>query len=156
SDLDIDSIVVLGAKVNEKHQISLMLKDRLDKGIELLKLGISDTLLMSGDGVNAVGSETKAMLNYANVTGIDNDRLKEDRDGLSTSNSMYGLKYKFNYKKVVIVTQEYHLYRALYIANEIGIDAYGVKAKDKKYKGSWYRELREVLARCKDFIMIRI
>lgn len=151
---DVDAIVVLGAKVNEKAQISLMLKDRLDKGIEVLNLGVSDVLLMSGDGVSENNNETFAMVNYANIMNVDNKYLKEDKEGLSTSKSMYRLKDVYHYKKVVIVTQEYHLYRALYIANEIGIDAYGVSARDKKYRGQWYRELREILARCKDFILV--
>ena len=62
------------------------------------------------------------------------------------------VKNIFEAKKVVIVTQEYHLYRALYIANQLGLEAYGVGADPRQYVGAAYRELREILARDKDFI----
>lgn len=151
---NIDAIVVLGAKVNNESQVSLMLKDRLDKGIELFNTNISDVLLMSGDGRNKLNNETFAMVNYASNMGIDNKFIKEDKDGLSTSKSIYRLRDVYKYKKVIIVTQEYHLYRSLYIANEIGIDAYGISAQNKNYKGQLYRELREILARCKDYVLV--
>lgn len=151
---DVDAIVVLGAKVNDKKQVSLMLKDRLDRGIDVLNTSVSDVILMSGAG-NKVNNEVEAMKNYAMVMGIDDNYIKEDSYGVNTSSSMYNLKYKFKYKKVIIVTQKYHMYRALYIANEIGLDAYGVIAREKEYKGQLYRDLREVMARCKDYVLVR-
>lgn len=72
--------------------------------------------------------------------------------GFSTYESIYRAKDIFEAKKVVIVTQEYHLYRALYIANQLGLEAYGVRADPRQYVGATYRELREILARDKDFI----
>ena len=151
---EVDAIVVLGAKVNNKQQISLMLKDRLDKGIELLNLNVSDVILMSGDGIS-VNNEVAAMKNYANIMSISDEYIKEDINGLSTNESMYNLKNVFNYKKVIIVTQRYHMYRALYIANELGLDAYGVNAREKEYKGQTYRDFREMLARCKDYFLVK-
>lgn len=149
---DVDAIVVLGAKVNSKNQLSLMLKDRLDKGIEVFNYNISDTLLMSGDGVSSDNNETRAMVNYAKLMEVPIINIKEDTRGLSTYESMYRLKHVYNYKKVVVVTQKYHLYRAIYIANELGIEAYGVSAREKEYRGQATREVREVLARNKDFV----
>ena len=75
-----------------------------------------------------------------------------DHAGFSTYESIYRAKDIFEAKKVVIVTQEYHLYRALYIANQLGLEAYGVGADPRQYVGATYRELREILARDKDFI----
>lgn len=151
---DVDAIVVLGAKVNDKKQVSLMLKDRLDRGIDVLNTSVSDVLLLSGDGVND-NNEIEGMRNYTSYMHVDDNYIKEDSYGVNTSSSMYNLKDKFKYKKVIIVTQKYHMYRALYIANEIGLDAYGVIAREKEYKGQLYRDFREVMARCKDFVLVR-
>ena len=75
-----------------------------------------------------------------------------DHAGFSTYESIYRAKEIFKAKKVVIVTQKYHLYWALYIANQLGLEAYGVGSDPRKYVGATYRELREILARDKDFI----
>ena len=146
---DVDYILVLGAGIkNDKS--SPILKDRLDKTIELYNNGVSDTLVLSGDGVKDSYDEVGVMSNYImKNTNIEN--LYIDKSGISTYDSIYRLKTKLNPKKVVIVTQEYHLYRTLFIANKLGLDAYGVSAKNMNYKGKLYRETREVLARDKDY-----
>lgn len=146
---DVDYILVLGAGIkNDKP--SPILKDRLDRAIELYNNGVSDTLVLSGDGVKDSYDEVSVMSNYImKNTNIEN--LYIDKSGISTYDSIYRLKTKLNPKKVVIVTQEYHLYRALFIANKLGLDAYGVSAKNINYKGKLYRETREVLARDKDY-----
>lgn len=151
-----DAIVVLGAKVNENNQISLMLKDRLDKAIEVFDYNITDTILMSGDGTKDTYNEPIAMSNYIEIMDTSNVNILKDNKGLSTYDSMYRLKSIYNYKKVLIITQEYHLYRSLYIANELGIDAYGISARKKEYKKQFIRDLREILARNKDFVLTLI
>ena len=90
--------------------------------------------------------------NYAIEKGIPSENIFMDHAGFSTYESIYRAKDIFEAKKVVIVTQEYHLYRALYIANQLGLEAYGVGADPRQYVGATYRELREILARDKDFI----
>ena len=75
-----------------------------------------------------------------------------DHAGFSTYESIYRAKEIFNVKKIIIVTQKYHLYRALYIANQLGIEAYGVGSDPRQYVGATYREAREILARDKDFV----
>ena len=74
-----------------------------------------------------------------------------DHAGFSTYESMYRAKEVFEAKKVVIVTQKYHLHRALYVAEKLGIDAYGVSSDPRTYRGQFVREIREILARDKDF-----
>jgi vancomycin permeability regulator SanA len=76
-----------------------------------------------------------------------------DHAGFSTYECMYRAKEIFAAKKIVIVTQKYHLYRALYIAEQMGIEAYGVSADYRGYLNQEARDLREVLARVKDFAM---
>ena len=74
-----------------------------------------------------------------------------DHAGFSTYESIYRAKEIFKAKKIIIVSQEYHLYRALYIANALGIEAVGVSATKRDYGGQLIRDIREVLARAKDF-----
>ena len=74
-----------------------------------------------------------------------------DHAGFSTYESMYRAKEVFCARRVVIVTQKYHLYRAIYVARALGLEAYGVAAAGDDYGGQLYRDIREVLARNKDF-----
>ena len=90
--------------------------------------------------------------NYAIEKGIPSENIFMDHAGFSTYDSIYRAKDIFQAKKVIIVTQKYHLYRALYIANKLGLEAYGVGADPRKYVGATYRETREILARDKDFV----
>jgi SanA protein len=76
-----------------------------------------------------------------------------DHAGFSTYESLYRAKEIFGADRIIIVSQEYHLYRALYIAKALGIEAYGVSADLRSYSGQYKRELREILARNKDFIL---
>ena len=92
------------------------------------------------------------MKNFAIDKGVPSESIFMDHAGFSSYESIYRAKEIFGAKKIVIVTQKYHLYRALYIANQLGIEAYGVGADPRQYVGATYRELREILARNKDFI----
>lgn len=148
---DVDCILVLGASVQNNEKPSLMLQDRLDKGIELYFAGCSNKLLMSGDHGSAYYNEVNVMKNYAASAGIPTEDIFMDHAGFSTYESMYRAKYIFNAKKIVIVTQRYHLYRSLYVAKQLGLDAYGVACEDIKYSGQTYRDVREMLAISKDF-----
>jgi vancomycin permeability regulator SanA len=90
---------------------------------------------------------------YAEKAGVPSENIFEDHAGFSTYESMYRAKEIFKAKKILIVTQEYHLYRAVYDARALGLDAYGVVAEPSMhYGGQTYRDIREVLARNKDFI----
>lgn len=129
-----------------------MLKDRLDKGIELYKNNVSGKLLMSGDHVSEGHDEVNVMKKYAINNNINSTDVFMDHAGISTYDSIYRLKEIFGVKKVVIVTQKYHLYRAIFIARSLGIEAYGVSAEDIHYNGQALREVREILARDKDFV----
>ena len=147
---DVDAIVVLGAGVWDNGP-SPMLKDRLEKAIELYNSGVSKKIIMTGDHGRKDYDEVNAMKDYVVERGIPSSDVFMDHAGFSTYDSMYRAKYIFNAKKIVIVSQEYHLYRAIYIANKLGIEAYGIPAKKIKYSGQFNRDLREILARDKDF-----
>lgn len=148
---DVDCIIILGAGIwGDKP--SPMLEDRLLEGIKLYQNGVSDKIIMSGDHGRKEYDEVNIMKNYAIEKGIPSENIFMDHAGFSTYESIYRAKDIFEVKKVVIVTQKYHLYRALYIANRLGLEAYGVGADPRQYVGAFNREVREILARDKDFI----
>ncbi len=147
----VDCILVLGAGVWESGP-SPMLRDRLEKGIELYQQGVAPKLLMSGDHGRKDYDEVNAMKEYAIEQGVPSQDIFMDHAGFSTYESIYRAKEIFQVKTMIIVTQEYHLYRALYIAKKLGIEVYGVPAQKIVYSGQTARELREILARNKDFI----
>jgi len=148
---DVDCILVLGAAVWGGTRPSPMLQDRLDKGIELYNQGASPRMLMSGDHGGQYYDEVNVMKNYAMDAGIEDSHIFMDHAGFSTYESMIRAKEVFEVDSVIIVTQGYHLSRALYVANELGLEAYGVASDPRKYNGQFYRDLREMAARVKDF-----
>ena len=148
---DIDCIIILGAAIwGDKP--SPMLEDRLLEGINLYKNNVSNKIIMSGDHGRKEYDEVNIMKKYAIEKGVPSEKIFMDHAGFSTYESIYRVKEIFGAKKVIIVTQKYHLYRALYISNQLGIEAYGVGADPRQYAGATYRELREILARNKDFV----
>jgi len=148
---DADCILVLGAGVWNGGRPSPMLEDRLVRAIELYNMGVSNRLLMSGDHGRKDYDEVNVMKRFAVDRGIPSSHVFMDHAGFSTYESIYRARDVFKVKKAIIVTQEYHLYRALYIAKKLGLEAYGVAADRREYYGQASRELREVLARVKDF-----
>ncbi len=148
---DIDCIIILGAGVwGDKP--SPILEDRLLEGIKLYQNNVSDKIIMSGDHGRESYDEVNIMKNYAIEKGIPSENIFMDHAGFSTYESIYRARDIFKAKKIVIVTQKYHLYRALYAANCLGLESYGVGADPRQYSGATFRELREILARDKDFI----
>ena len=148
---DVDCIIILGAGIwGDKP--SPMLEDRLLEGIKLYKNNVSNKIIMSGDHGREEYDEVNTMKNYAIENGVLSEDIFMDHAGFSTYESIYRAKEIFKAKKIVIVTQKYHLYRALYIANKLGIEAYGVGSDPRQYVGATYREIREILARDKDFV----
>ena len=150
---EVDCILVLGCLVKDDGTPSHMLQDRLRRGIELYDLGAAPKLLMTGDHGRVEYDEVAAMKQYAIDAGIASENIFMDHAGFSTYESIYRAKEIFQAKKILIVTQEYHLYRALYIANQLGVEAYGVSSDYRSYTNQTMRDIREVLARLKDFGM---
>ncbi|MBD7911502.1 SanA/YdcF family protein [Clostridium cibarium] len=149
---DVDAIIVLGAGVKADGSPCDMLVDRLKTSIEVYKESNNSKLLLSGDhsrqNYNEVGTMKKFVQD--NIK-INDSKIFLDHAGFSTYESMYRAKEIFKVKKAIIVTNEYHLPRALYIAKSLGIDAYGVKSDIRNYKGIEVYRQREKLAQLKDF-----
>lgn len=149
-----DAIVVLGAGINWDGSPSAVLRDRLDVAIELYNEGVAPKIIMSGDNSDSSYNEVMAMALYAGQQGVPADDIFCDHAGLSTYDSAYRLRHVFGVESCVVVTQEYHLYRALYDAHSFGINAYGVPSDRATYADKDAYEQREVLARIKDFFAV--
>lgn len=149
---DVDCILVLGCKVHEDGNPSHMLEDRLKRGVALYHAGAAPKILMSGDHGQEEYDEVNAMKKYAMDASVPSEDVFMDHAGFSTYESMYRAREVFGVKKIIIVTQEYHLYRAIYAAQCMGIEAYGVDADYRNYTGQFARDVREVLARVKDYL----
>ncbi len=150
--LDADCILVLGCGVRPNGEPSLMLQDRLEMGVTLYTLGAAPKLLMSGDHSREDYDEVNAMKDFAMTAGVPSEDVFMDHAGFSTYESMYRARDVFQAEKIVIVSQQYHLYRAVYDARALGLEAYGVAAEDIAYWGQSVRDLREILARNKDVL----
>ena len=146
---DVDCIMVLGCGVWGEEP-SPLLADRLQRGVEVYNLGAAPKILMSGDHGREEYDEVNVMKQYAMDEGISESDIFMDHAGFSTYESMYRAVEIFGVKKMVIVTQKYHLSRAVYIANKLGIEAYGVASDYRSFSGQFARDCREVLARVKD------
>lgn len=148
---EVDCIVVLGCLVRTDGTPSDMLADRLLTGRELYFKNAAPVILMSGDHGQAEYDEVNAMKRFAIDKGVPADDIFMDHAGFSTYESIYRAKEIFGADKIIIVTQGYHLPRAIYIAKALGIEAYGVEADIRSYRGQLVRDIRELLARSKDF-----
>ena len=146
---DVDCIMVLGCGVRPDGTPSGMLSDRLDQGIRLYDEHVSDKLLMSGDHGKVNYDEVNQ---FAIDRAVPSENIFMDHAGFSTYESMYRARDIFQVKKIVIVTQRYHMYRALYVAQSMGMEAYGVASDPRTYGGQRMRDVRELLARPKDLI----
>ena len=148
---EVDCILVLGCGLRADGSPSDMLHDRLVVGTALYKSGASSNILMSGDHGRTEYDEVNAMKNFALNEEIPSADIFMDHAGFSTYESIYRAKEIFGADKIIVVTQGYHLPRALYIAEALGIEAYGVSADIRSYRGQTLRDVRELLARAKDF-----
>lgn len=145
---DFDCIMVLGAGL-WSGEPSPMLQERLDFGLMAYQTGCSDKMLMSGDHGRDEYDEVNKMKEVAIENGVESDNVFMDHAGFSTYESMYRAKDVFLVEKMLIVTQKYHLYRAVYDARKLGIDAFGFAAEKKIYPIT--NDIREFMARTKDF-----
>ena len=151
-DESVECVVVLGAGLKDDGTPNHMLEDRIKVGVEVFNRTGAKYILMSGDHSDLYYDEPGAMKKYAEGLGVDPAKILIDNNGLSTYESITRVKSEFGFDNIVIVTQEYHVYRALYIAEHSDIDAIGVSANLRSYKKQVYFSLREIVARLKDFV----
>lgn len=150
NDEKADCILILGAGVKDDKP-KPMLRDRLLTGIELYKSGAAEKIIMSGDHGRADYDEVNVMRAFALEQGVRAEDIFLDHAGFSTYDSVYRAKSIFGAENIIIVSQKYHLYRALYIAKKLDVKAAGVSANLNTYGGQLKRDIREIIARDKDF-----
>lgn len=154
ASFDADAIIVLGASVYPDGTPSGILQDRLDDGIALYFAGAAPKIIMSGDNGTESYNECWAMKRYAVSQGVPSEDVFCDHAGFSTYETMYRARHVFGAERIVVATQTYHLYRALYDAQGVGMEAIGVPSDYGEYANqSWY-DIREVFARTKDFFQV--
>lgn len=151
-----DAILVLGAYVFPDGTVSTVLNDRLAEGYELYREGKAPKIIVSGDHGRKDYDEVNAMKDFLSSKNIPEEDVFMDHAGFSTYESIYRARDIFQAKKLIIVTQEYHLMRAVFIARELGLEAYGVTSDKRDYRFMAQYELREIAARNKDFLLARV
>lgn len=151
-----DAILVLGASVNPDGTPSEVLRDRLDVAVALYRAGVAPKVIMSGDNFSDAEhyNEVSIMKDYVVSQGIPSEDVFCDHAGICTYDSMYRAKYVFKVQTMVVVTQKYHLFRALYDANNLGVESVGVASDLHGYSAQTLFNFREMLARMSDFAKV--
>lgn len=148
--------IVLGAKVYQGGLPSPMLTDRLETAVTLYKLGKVGKLLLSGDHGKTTYDEVNAMLRYVVERGVADEDVFTDHAGFSTYETMYRARDVFKVTDALVVTQRFHLARAVYTARTLGLEATGVEADLRPYFDEKRFALREWPARMKAFLQLHI
>jgi SanA protein len=148
--------IVLGARVYPGGGLSPMLRDRVETGVRLYEAGRVDKLLLSGDHGQDSYDEVNAMLRYARDRGVPDQDIFTDHAGFSTYDTMYRARDVFLVKDALVVTQRFHLARAVYTARALGLDAVGVAADIQPYQNERRFAMRDWLARVKAFGTLHI
>ena len=144
-----ETVIILGASVHADGKLSPILQDRVDTAIKLYKKGKVSNFLVTGDHRSDDYNEVAAMVTYLENNGVDKNLITSDHAGLDTYDSMYRAGKLFGIKNAVVVTQEFHLPRALFIASKLGYNYTGFPADQRAYKTEYRLKQREKLANLK-------
>lgn len=154
---DADAIIVLGAGVKADGSPSDILEDRLKTAIEVYNSGTCSKFILSGDHGRESYNEVKTMKEYImNNCDVEEKNVFLDHAGFSTYDSIYRARDIFEVKSAIIITNEYHLPRALYLAKKMGINANGISSDIRNYLFIGSYKKREKLAQLKDFVYVNI
>ena len=148
--------LVFGAGLKAKGQPGAVLEDRIKTAIKLFQEGKVGKFIMSGYVSDDGHDEVTAMKNFALQSGMPEDSILIDDQGLNTLQSCQNIKNKFNLTRIVLITQKYHLSRALYLCNESGISSVGVASENRGYSKQIIYTLREYMASIDAWLKINI
>ncbi len=150
--------LILGAKILPGGFLSHMLEDRVLTGLDLYRQGKVKKLLLSGDHGRKDYDEVNAMRAYLLKRGVPAADIFLDHAGFNTYNSMYRARDIFQVRDVIVVTQRFHVARAVYLARALGLNAVGVVADQRTYaqKSRLKSAMRETLARVKAVLDVHI
>lgn len=138
--------IVFGAAVFGNGRLSTVLRDRMDTAITLYQSGKVNKILVSGDNSFDDYNEPEAMMAYAIAHGIPPQDVQPDYGGRRTYDTCYRAREIFQLNNAILVTQEFHLPRALFTCRRLGIKAIGVSADLRPYRGARWYEFRETAA----------
>lgn len=138
--------IVFGAAVYSDGRLSSVLRDRMDTAVSLYKNGKVDKLLLSGDNRLDHYNEPGAMMNYAINRGVAPTDIQPDYAGLRTYDTCYRARHIFQVEEAILVTQAFHLPRAIFTCRQLGLDVVGTGADLRPYRGSRWYEFRETIA----------
>jgi len=148
--------LILGAKVYSDGRLSHMMQDRADSALELYKTGKVKKLIMSGDHGTKTYDEVNTVKNYLLEKGVNPEDLFLDHAGFDTYDSLYRARDIFGADSLIVVTQKFHLPRAIYIGRALGMDVTGYAADKREYQGILWNETRETVSRTKAFFDVLI
>lgn len=138
--------IVFGAAVYGNGRLSIILRDRMDTAIDLYLAGRVNKIIVSGDNSSQYYNEPGAMMAYAVERGVAAEDIQPDYAGLRTYDTCYRARDIFGIEEAILVTQAFHLPRALLTCRGLGLDAVGVAADRRPLRyGRWY-EIRETAA----------
>jgi SanA protein len=138
--------IVYGAAVYRNGRLSAVLRDRMETAIALYESGQVQKIVVSGDNRDPSYNEPGAMMAYAIQRGIPQADIQPDYAGLRTYDTCYRARYIFQVESAVLITQDFHLPRALFTCNALGVKAVGVTADRQRYRGARWYETRETAA----------
>lgn len=151
-----EAVIVPGASVYRSGKLSPVLQERMEAALELGLERPGILLVLSGTTVPEGYSETRAMRDYAIARGFPEQDLRIDDDGRSTFLTLLNARKKFGLQRIIVVSQEYHLPRALYVSRRLGLQAHGLRAEADFGTSATTRTLREWFSRTKDFALVRV
>ncbi len=147
-----DAVVVLGASVHADGTPSDILADRLEVAVDLYRSGAARAIIVSGDNRSSHYNESDAMKAFCVDLGVPSADVYVDHGGVGTYESMYRARHVFGAERIIVATQAYHLYRAMFAADCLGMEAWGVACDKGAYNDQARYSMREALARTKDFL----
>ena len=145
----VDAVMILGAYVYENGNPSPVLQDRLDYGYEIYQAGKAKKIIVTGDHGTIQYDEVNAMKDYLLKKGVPAQDIFLDHAGFDTYDSMYRARDIFGVKSLIISTQQFHINRALYISQRLGLDSYGYPSDDNILPRIQLQNARESLAKVK-------
>lgn len=150
------AVIVLGALVFPDGGVSAMVEDRLETAYALYRDGKAEKILITGDHGQVDYDEVNTMRRYLERKGVPGEDIFMDHAGFDTYDSMYRARDVFQVDSAIVVTQGFHLPRAVYLAREMGLEAEGVVADRQRYNRPAYYEMREMAARIKAFAEVMV
>jgi SanA protein len=138
--------IVFGAAVYGNGRLSSVLRDRMETAITLYQNGKVNKILVSGDNSFDDYNEPGAMMAYAIERGIPPEDIQPDYGGRRTYDTCYRAREIFQLDSAILVTQKFHLPRALFTCRFLGVETIGVSADLRSYRGDRWYEFRETAA----------